>query len=219
MSLNEDYLNLITSEHKDKPNYLAVVTAGVSPLVELQNVLLSLLPKFDLDIAIGDQEDILGQWAGISRSVPIPITGVYFEWDSADVGWELGSWKDEFDPSTGPILLPNDVYRTVIKAKIAANKWNGSIPDAYEIYKMVFGGDYVVIQDNQNMTMTVGIFGQPLNAILKALLVNGYIALKPEGVAIAYYAIVVNSAPLMSWDIDTEALNGWDIADWPQEFL
>jgi hypothetical protein len=211
------YTGLITSEHKDKQKFKKVVKANTKFYARLQQVLASIPGKFDLDTAVGDQLDKVGEWVGVKRNVPIPITGVYFEWDTADVGWEFGTWKADFDPVLGPSLLPDDSYRQFIKAKIAANKWNGSIPDAYEIYDSLFPEGGIVIQDNQDMTMVIGFFGTPPSAILKALLVCRFIALKPEGVRISYYAIVSNFAPLFGWDIDNNAINGWDTGDWPTE--
>jgi len=213
----ETYTNLITSQYKNSPKFVAQVSITAAFYARMQDILSSFKTKFDLDVAVGHQLDVIGEWVNASREVPIPITGVYFEWDEAEVGWELGSWKGEFDPDSGLAYLPNDVYRTYIKTKIAANKWNGTIPQAYEIYQDVFPEGGIVIQDNQDMTMVVGIFGAPPNAILKALLIGGFLALKPEGVKINY-ALVPIISPLFGWDIESEAIDGWDIGSWPEEY-
>ncbi len=64
------------------------------------------------------------------------------------------------------------------------------------------------------MSMTVGIAGQPLDIVTRALLTNGYLPLKPEGVRINVYSITPVSGPLFAWDAESEALAGWDVGNW-----
>lgn len=218
---NEDYLNLITSEHRGKEKFEATVVAGVSPFSKLQAVMLGLPADFDIDSAVGVQLDAVGAWIGRSRRIDTPLVGVYFAWDDlASDGWESGIWKGPFDPDSGLVDLPDDSYRVLLKAKIAANSWDGTIPGAYTIWATVFTNSQLVIQDNQDMSMVVGIAGQPLSIVDQALLTNGYIPLKPEGVRIQYYAIAPAAGALFAWDTDeSTALAGWDTGQWATELI
>jgi hypothetical protein len=218
---NEDYLNLITSEHRGKEKFEATVVAGVSPFSKLQAVMLDLPADFDIDSAVGVQLDAVGAWIGRSRRIDTPLVGVYFAWDDlASDGWESGIWKGPFDPDSGLVDLPDDSYRVLLKAKIAANSWDGTIPGAYAIWATVFTNSQLVIQDNQDMSMVVGIAGQPLSIVDQALLTNGYIPLKPEGVRIQYYAIAPAAGALFAWDTDeSTALAGWDTGQWATELI
>lgn len=217
---NEDYLNLITSEHRGKEKFEATVVTGVSPFSKLQAVMQGLPADFDIDQAVGVQLDAVGAWIGRSRRIDTPLVGVYFTWDDlASDGWESGVWKGPFDPDSGLVDLPDDAYRVLLKAKIAANSWDGTIPGAYAIWATVFTSSQLVIQDNQDMSMMVGIAGQPLSIVDQALLTNGYIPLKPEGVRIQYYAIAPAGA-LFAWDTDEgSALAGWDTGQWAVELI
>jgi hypothetical protein len=210
------YTAKITSEHNQKPNFMGVVFNNTEPFASVQDFLGTYTPSFDLDSAIGVQLDVVGQWVGRSRYVDIPLTGVYFSWDDLpSIGWDSGVWKGEFDPDSGLISLPDDSYRTLLRAKIAANSWDGSIPGAYAIWNAAFSGQsYIVIQDNQDMSMTVGIAGQPLDIVTRALLTNGYLPLKPEGVRINVYSITPVAGQLFSWDAESEALAGWEVGNW-----
>jgi hypothetical protein len=210
------YTAKITSEHNQKPNYMGVVFNNTEPFASLQEFLNTYIGVFDLDAAVGMQLDQVGQWIGRSRYVDIPLTGVYFTWDdTVDVGWDSGVWKGPFDPDSGLIALPDDSYRTLLKAKVAANSWDGSIPGAYAIWNAAFSGQsYIVIQDNQDMSMTVGIAGQPLDIVTRALITNGYLPLKPEGVSINFYSITPVPGPLFAWDAESDALAGWDVGNW-----
>jgi hypothetical protein len=162
------------------------------------------------------QLDAVGEWVGASRYLNTPLTGVYFTWDGLEAeGWDFGTWIGPFDPVSGLVSLPDSDYRILIKTKIAANSWDGTIPEAYRIWETVFADSSILIQDNQNMTMTVGVAGTVLSSVTQALLVGGYIPLKPMGVRVNYYAIGPTDAPLFAWDADASAaLAGWDIGVW-----
>lgn len=219
MASIDDYVALITSEHRDKPLFVAVVSALVAPMVDEINLMRDFTRLFDLDEAAGQQLDVVGEWVGISRQLSVPLTGVYFSWDStALLGWDSGVWRGMFDPVTGLTSLPDDEYRALIKAKIAANHWDGTISGAEAIWAAVFGGSQtVILQDNQDMSLTIGFVGQPLSAVQQALLTGGYFPLKPEGVRVRFYAIPANTGPLFSWDTNSAQLQGWGAGSWSKE--
>lgn len=134
------YTGLITSEHADKPKFNAMVSAVAQCFVDQQNALGNFIPSFDLDEAVGDQLDTLGAWVGISRRVRTPLTGVYFSFDIAGVGFDQGVWQGPFDPSTGITLLDDDTYRLLIRAKIGANHWDGTLASSAAILNLIFQG-------------------------------------------------------------------------------
>lgn len=187
----EQYLALITSEHRDRPKFAATVKATVSPLAKIQEVLRGMIPAYDVDEAIGSQLDAVALWIGVPRTVPIPITGYYFTWDDVvSDGWDNGVWKGIGDPDSGFVTLPDDLYRIVLRSKIAANQWKGDIPGAYNILAEAFGaGDNITITDNQNMSMTVKIKSGALPAVKQALLTQGVIPIKPAGVVASYVTV------------------------------
>jgi len=218
----DEYLSLITSAHSDKPKFEATVAVGVSPFARIQEVLKSLVAEFDIDTAVGVQLDVVGEWVGRSRRIDTPLVGVYFAWDdTVGDGWESGIWKDIYDPESGLVDLPDDAYRLLLKSKVAANNWDGTVPQAYEVWTSAFGTDtLLLIQDNQDMSMIVGIAGQPLSIVEQALLTNGYIPLKPEGVRIQYYAVAPSEGSLFAFDVtEGSALAGWEHGQWATELI
>lgn len=214
----DTYLDLVTSLYRGKPRFIALCTALVQPLVDQQALLDAIRNGFDLDSAVGVQLDKVGEWVGRSRDLETPLEGVYFSWNTAGVGWQEGSWKGPYDPETGMVSLPDAAYRTLLRAKIAANAWDGTVPGAYEVWETLFAGtgSIVVIQDNQDMSMVVGLAGTYPDAVTKALLTGGYVPLKPEGVRIKYYAVAPTGGPLFAWGCESEALNGWGVGSWPE---
>lgn len=134
------YTGLITSEHADKPKFTAMVSAVAQCFVDQQNALGNFIPSFDLDEAMGAQLDTLGAWVGIGRRVRTPLTGVYFSFDIAGVGFDQGVWQGPFDPSTGITVLDDDTYRLLIRAKIGANHWDGTLASSAAILNLIFQG-------------------------------------------------------------------------------
>ncbi|MDF0501637.1 DUF2612 domain-containing protein [Burkholderia cenocepacia] len=211
-----DYTALITSAHSDKPRFMATVSALVQPLVDQMNLLASMPGKFDLDVAVGDQLDTIGVWVGVSRKIRTPLTGIYFSFDIAGLGFDQGTWKGPFDPDTGLTVLDDDTYRLVIRAKIGANHWDGTLEQSAAILNSIFDTDtHVFIEDHQDMSMTIGIAGKVPPATFLALLSGGYIPLKPEGVRVNYTIVTtVDGSPLFGFDMSNQLVAGFDVGAW-----
>jgi len=212
----QPYINLITSEHIDKPNFIASISTILQPIADNAYTLSIMNGSFDLDVAVGNQLDIIGQWVGISRVVNV-LTNVYFSFDTIGLGFDEGTWFGPNDYTTGLTSLPDENYRTLLRAKIALNHWDGTIPGAYSIYAILFAneGYNIIIQDNGNMTMYFGIVNGNPDAVTIALLVGGYISTKPAGVEIAAYYI--NSIPntmIFGFDSIGPSIGGFDEASW-----
>lgn len=181
----EDYLTLITSEHVDRPRFLATVDLSVSPFVAMQDLLRSIPEAYDIDHAVGVQLDAVGLWIGRTRKVYIPVVGVFFEWDGATVatGWDVGLWLGTGEPSDVVTVLTDDQFRQVLRGKIEANKWKGDREGQYRIIDTSFGKSGTTrIVDNQDMTQTILVNLGALSSLQRGMLESGYIPIKPAGV-------------------------------------
>lgn len=138
MTDTSKYTGLITSQHANKPKFMAMVAGVSQPFVDLLSVLASIPASYDLDNAIGDQLDVVGEWVGISRNISTPLA-VYFSLDTSGLGFDQGSWQGPYDPSTGLISLDDDTYRLLIRAKIGANSWDGTLGTSAAILNSIFG--------------------------------------------------------------------------------
>lgn len=209
------YLDLIPAANQEQPDFIATVSGLCAPPVQTQDTLNSLIPRFDVDVAVGDQLDIIGLLVGFPREVPIAVTGVYFAWDDADsTGWEFGIWQDPTSPNAITVL-PDDVYRNFIKAKIAANHWDGTTDGAYEVWDSAFKTTSILIQDGLDMSYQIAFVGAIIDSLTVAVILGGFLPLKPEGVRITEYLFTVNSGPIFAFDIENDFLDGWDIGSWP----
>jgi len=210
------YLARITSEHANKPKFVAYVSALIQPLLDSQALLRSLLTTFDLDTAIGVQLDAVGKWVGRTRFVEQPITGLYFSFDTVGLGWDQGVWKGPFDSTDGLTRLDDDTYRQLLRAKVILNSWDGSIAEAAKALGLLLNNpsSIVTILDNQDMTMTVGISGVVPSPLITALLEGGYLPINPEGVGINYQITSINGTALFGFDVENAAIDGWDRGSW-----
>lgn len=216
MSDINDYLNLVTSEYRQKPNFIAMISQILAVTVYIQNLLIEIQgPLYDISQSpVGDQLDTIGAWVGVSRQVSVPIDDVYFSWDGSDsVGWEYGVWSSGDSPAN-LVLLPDDVYLTLIKARIAANSWDGTVENAYIVWSIAFPNITLLIEDNQNMTMTYILAGAIIDSLTLALLTGGYLPLRPEGVLIDKYVVPIDTGPYFGWDLETTYIQGWEEGSW-----
>jgi hypothetical protein len=207
----DSYLDLITSEHRQQPKYRAMMSVLLQPLVDNQNLMNALPLYFDLDTARGDQLDKIGEWIGISRILPIPLTGVYFALDDVNLGLDFGSLQGPFDPTTGLVVLPDENYRVLLKARIVVNQWDGTIPDAYDAWDILFAGTgfNILIENQAVMHMVLALTGPYPDAITLALFLGGYLSVKPAGVKIDSYE--VNSLPYFALDNNIAPFGGLDV--------
>jgi hypothetical protein len=183
------YTGLITSQHADKPKFMAMVSAICQPFADLSYVYQNdALTAYDLDTGAGAQLDKIGKWIGPSRVLNAIITGVFFAFDTAGLGFDQGIWLGPYDSATGLSSLPDDHYRAVLKAQILNNKWDGTMPTAYAIgtAELSVFGYAVTIIDYQNMTMGLHLSGGTgsIDALTSALLTNGYFNVRPMGVTL-----------------------------------
>lgn len=211
------YLSLVTSEHNQKPRFMTMVQNVIQPLADTVYQIRLLAGLFDVDTAVGNQLDILGQWIGVSRNISVPLTGVYFSLDTVGLGFNQGTWFSSFNPVTGLTVLPDDAYRVLLRARIANNSWDGSIPGAYRVWDAVFTGTGIglLIQDLGNDHMVMALTGGIPDATTLALFRGGYLNIRPAGVQIdAYLTPTVPSVPFFGFDVQNSSISGFDTGAW-----
>jgi hypothetical protein len=144
----DDYLSLITAEHNQRDRFMRTVALSVQPYVDGINVANSLIGLFDLDTAVGQALDFLGQWVGVTRNVSIALD-IYFAFDEARVGFDQGLWIQPYETANQNVALDDDHYRLLLRGRIASNFWDGTIPGAYNAWNTLFAGTgyQILIQD------------------------------------------------------------------------
>jgi hypothetical protein len=177
------YLGLLTSEYRLAPNLNAWLQDLLSPLNDTTNMITGMTEAFDLSYAEGVQLDVLGQIAGVSRTVG-------------------------FQPSHGVSpILDDATYALLIQATIAANQWDGTEEALYPIWAQLFPGGSITIVDLQNMSCDIVLTGT-FTSIIQDLIVNGYIVPRPEGVE---YEYVFGDFPIFGTDESNSFIAGVDL--------
>lgn len=183
---NSKYLKLITSEYYESENFNKYVKAFLdmaSPSVDNLNDFLIL---FNLDNAVGDQLDKLGSLVSLTRTLPLNISEI-------------------------PPVLPDDLFRQVIRARIYSNHWDGTIQGLNQIIEILFPNSAFEVLDNQDMSVNIFMIDSSLSEAVTALLFNGYIIPKPAGVNVNWQ---IQDSALFGWDSDTAFIKGWDEGIW-----
>lgn len=155
-----ELLALVPSYHASQPKFMAMLEMVLAPFVAAANVARDLPAHFDIDDAIGVQLDVVGEWVGRSRNVPVPLPGIYFSLDDALRGLDQGVWKGPFDTAVGITALPDDVYRRLLYANILAKRWDGTVPGAQAAFDAFFTGaeTRVFVQDNAQVPFPRAVF-------------------------------------------------------------
>ena len=179
-----DYEALIPSANRQQPKFIAALDALLKPSVDNQNLLASMPSLLDVDMATGDALDMVGEWVNQPRRLNAEITGVYFALDTPGLGFDQGVWYNSTLPLTGIVELDDATYKQMIKVRIGANRWDGSMEAANAVLVNVFGsqGDPPVIWivDNFDMSMHYGTTS-PV-PLIQQLVSQGYFPFKTAGV-------------------------------------
>lgn len=189
MALLDNYLKLITSQHRDKPKYMAMVTVLLRPSDDIFALAATMDDEFDVMLATGVQEDVVGTLVGANRTL-------------------------NFQPDKGlDPVLDNAAYRMLLQAKIAQNMWKGGIMDLRDLWATIFGNG-IILQDNQNMTIDVVVIGNSFDQIVRNMIQKGLIVPKPQSVKLTTY---FSDQQVFGYDMETNTIRGYDEANWIEE--
>lgn len=189
MALLDNYLKLITSQHRDKPKYMAMVTALLRPSDDIFALAATMDDEFDVMLATGIQEDIVGILVGANRTL-------------------------DFQPDKGlSPILDNAAYHILLQAKIAQNMWKGGIMDLRDLWTTLFG-EGIIIQDNQDMTIDVIVIGSSFDQIVRNMIQKGMIVPKPQSVKLTTY---FSDQQVFGYDMETDTIRGYDEANWLED--
>lgn len=191
-----NYTSLITSEHRDKPNYLALVTLLTSFAVDERNVMGDMpVVDFDVDVAEGVQLDAVGLWVGVRRTITIEPSEAY----------PTPSQPYQVD-------LDDDVLRRLIYARAVANRWDATPEGIKAILEAFYGpaGTYAAVVDNQDMSIDLYIGGVSPTAAEAAVFSQFLLPVRPSGVRVRDTHIAPSGGPLFGLDIENFFIAGPD---------
>ncbi|WP_427112448.1 DUF2612 domain-containing protein [Megasphaera sueciensis] len=184
------YLRLVTSEHANKPKFNAMLSSLLSYSDDVYNLAVYLDSYFDIDNAIGKQEDILGDIVGIDRTL-------------------------NFQPDRGiSPVLEDEPYRKLLQSKIVKNMWNGGIDELLQTWNEAFGSA-LIVQDNQDMTLDICAIGLS-SQIIGNMIQKGYIIPKPMGVGINFH---FSDSAVFAYGVENDNMKGYGEGLWERPTL
>jgi hypothetical protein len=197
--------------------FMATLASLIIPFTELIALAENMYKYFNIDTAVGDQLDKLGEWLNISRYVPIQLPSVYFELDSDPLGLDRGTMFGPGDSLTGLTALSDDLYRKVIKAHIYINN-NLPVKDTYyTALTPLFTPAQLVIQGDNANNLFYGLTSTPNDIVAINLFTEGYFNFAPAGVNAFGFSISSSSTavPFFGFDEDNSAVSGFDVGYMP----
>lgn len=187
--MSTDYTQLITSEHNQKPNFVATVALTANGIADITALIASLSNEFDIDNAIGAQLDVVGQWIGQGRQVQgillvqffgfadDPTALTFGELNNPAIG---GRFVELGDNGTSSAVLQDPEYRTILKAKIIANDFGGTIDELEDATNDIIGVPCQFIDPGTRVVMI--IVSAEIDPVIQALLTGYDILPRPAGV-------------------------------------
>lgn len=195
---------LLIWQYRGKPKARGTIEAIYNESSEVFKSALALGDVLNIDKATGYALDLVGRHVGIGRQLPSIINRVYFGWygDDSAAGFGMGEWYRYGASLKDPLIMGDDDYRFMIKAKILKNYQKGDLDDLIGAVRYLFG-DSANIADAYDMTMTVILpFGQ-LNALQTYAITNLDILRRPVGVK--YNFLQVDANKPFGWAHDPTA--------------
>src|ERR1017187_2901752 len=164
---------------------MAMMEGILTPVASNIDLLAALPAYFDLDLAVGAQLDILGEWIGQSRQIGITLTGVFFSWNTSGLGWGEGNWEDPHGSGSVVVLADGD-YRNLLRVTVARNQWDGTTEGAYAAWTVAFAGTdtTIRIQNFGDASISYILSGSALSAVTVAMFQAGLYDLRPAGVLV-----------------------------------
>lgn len=181
----------IATQYRESSNLLGYIAALLSEANGLEQVFCELAEERTIDNSTGFTLDVIGEIVGQPRVLVDSVVIGYFGFvgalgarsfgDENDPGVG-GRFRSEGEPTTGDRTLNDEEYRLFIRARIARNHSDGTIPSLIELVKFITGAPEVVITEGAS-SIRIGV-GKKLTDSEKLFLTTGNLLPKPAGVRI-----------------------------------
>ena len=168
----EEYEKLLIWQYQDKPKAKAHINLLLTEYKNIYDLLNSIPDAFDLDKAVGKQQDILGKILGISRNVPFALAKKFFGFTSNPNSYYFDRrlkttglkipFKRKLENTYTDGQLDDFQYRLFLKAEAIKNNVKAKMIDDTDKLSLqnaidfLFNGTGFVI-DNKDMTLTIWI--------------------------------------------------------------
>ncbi|NMX42961.1 DUF2612 domain-containing protein [Pseudomonas sp. WS 5407] len=199
----------VINEYRDKPR----ITKWLALLPEIANdhlekALGQVYGSYDVDTVTGEQLDIIGRIVGVAR--PILRGAAYdvfgYAGNDAYTNFNIAPYIGDGTMVDAP--LNNDLYRKLIKAKIARNVSDGTIDSIIQLVEMIIGIEVTALVDNGDMSFDIGI-ASALDNTTTYLIENFDLIPRPQGTRIGEIFIL----PVNISDVESSSSHIYEYAN------
>ena len=182
-----NYSELLIWQYK-LPKAIAEIDMKSQFWIDFMNDCLKFIDMWNIDTAEKYSLDVLGRIFGVSRS-SVSLTEkeylTYYE-KTGGLGWGRGRWYVAGEAFGETILLTDQEFRFLIKARIWKLYQNPSLDYLTDALQALTGDDAYIV-DNGNMTMKV-YYGNTvaLDSFIKFAIENLDILPRPVGIGYTY---------------------------------
>lgn len=182
-----NYSDLLIWQYK-LPKAIAEIDMKSQFWIDFMQDCLTFIDMWNIDTAEKYSLDVLGRIFGVSRS-SVSLTEkeylTYYE-KTGGLGWGKGRWYVEGEAFRETILLTDQEFRFLIKARIWKIYQNPSLDYLTDALQALTGNDAYIV-DNGNMTMKV-YYGSEvlLDSFIKFAVENLDILPRPVGIMYTY---------------------------------
>ena len=185
----------VINEYRSKPR----MTKWLTMLPEIANEQLEraldqVYGSYDVDTVSGEQLDVIGRIVGVPRPISRGAAYDVFGYSGNDTYTNYNVAPYIGDGAMVDTPLNNDLYRKLVKAKIARNVSDGTIDSIIELVEMIIDIKVTALIDNGDMTFDIGIASE-LDNTTEYLLNNFDIIPRPQGVRLGVIFILPTNIP------------------------
>lgn len=199
----------IYAQYADKPK--AVQWYDITPTLadEISDAYESVRISYDIDLAVGEQLDVIGRIVVIDRSYE---SQVFYDVDTffgADtLAAQFGGIDSQFETVGATISeeVSDAIFRVLIRAKIAKNNSDATLDGVVKALGYITSSSPIRVVDNEDMTFSVS-FGSELTDIERFVFNTFDIVPRPQGVQFLGYVeetAITQFGGSFSWG-DTQA--------------
>lgn len=177
--------NRIYAQYRNSPKLKQWLDIVPSMTNDLLDVAEQVRKSYDIDNATSYELDVIGRIVAQPRDFESYVTVDYLS--LGNVNANLGGSLAQLKPASNKVSqeVSDDIYRILIKSKIAKNASNATIEEVLESIVFITGVEPAGITEGD---MSFGVnFGEALPAIAKFLLDNFDVLPKPQGVRFLGY--------------------------------
>ena len=174
----------IINEYRDKQRMVRWLT--ITPEIAnqyLEGPLDQVYGSYGVDTATGEMLDVIGRIVGVRRPILRAAEFDVFGYDGNDsyTNYNIAPYIGDGAQIDSP--LNNDLYRKLIKAKIARNISDGTADSIIQLVEFIVGVKVTALIDNGDKSFDIGI-ASPLDNTTMYLIENFDLIPRPQGTRI-----------------------------------